>query len=230
MQRQILPIVFEDNDPAKIRAAFEAGCGGVIVDGHLPDAVTAELDRLGQGLTLPPGLKGGSLVLSVDAQAQRSWSRDVPELYETCRWLADEYAALAGCHLMPAAPGGGRRPPMTVWPGEGLSLPWHIDKKASHVVYPDTHIHLHGAGMVLAAPPRSLTLLFNDTGGASQKLQIPGSRYIVDSEERLDDHLQDHGCTFIQLRPGQRVYFGEGCLHKSSFTFPPAFKLRAAIF
>ncbi len=230
MQRIILPIVYEDNNPAKIRAAFKAGCGGVIVDGHLPDSVTVELDRFAANLERQRWLAGESMALDVDAQAHRTWSRDVPELYETCRWLEEEFAALSARKLTPATPHEGHRHLMSIWSGESTTQPWHIDRKPSQIIYPDTHIHLYGAGLVMAVPPRPLSLLFSDAQGTSPRLQIPGSAYMVESDEELDGHLQDRGCTFIALQPGQRVYFGENCLHKSSFTFPPAFKMRAAIF
>lgn len=229
MQRQVLPIVYEDNDPAKIRAAFKAGCGGVIVNSTLPDVVTVEIKKLEDDRQLQKWLKGESLALEMDAQARRRWSRDMPELIETCRWLDEEFAALSAHYLTPPVPYQGSRHLLSVWSGEGLSLPWHVDKKPSDVSYPDTHIHLHGAGLVVAVPSRPLTLLFNDAG-ASPQLQIPGSRYIGESEEALDEHLRDQGVEFISLKPGQRLYFRDACLHKSSFTFPAAFKLRAAIF
>lgn len=227
MRRIIQPIVYEDNDPAKIRAAFKAGCGGVIVDGTVPEDVIAEIASIA---TNPERLLSQRdrllLTAAYENPSQRRWSSDLPELRETCRWLEEEYTRTAATGLCPSGFKGAGRSSMSLWFSDEQHLPWHIDKKTQHLgFWPDMHIHIHGAGLVVAAPPRSLTLTFNDNN-SSPRLLVNGDTF----EDVANEHLEDKGCTFIALQPGQRVYFGEGCLHRSAFSPPATLKMRAAIF
>jgi hypothetical protein len=227
MRRIIQPIVYEDNAPAKIRAAFKAGCGGVIVDGTVPEAVTAEIARIA---TNPERFlsQRDSIALSAtdEKSTQRRWSFDLPTLRETCCWLEEEYTRTAAAGLCPSGLNGGGRSSMSLWFNDEQHFPWHVDKKQQHLgFWPDMHIHIYGAGLVVAAPPRSLTLTFNDKSN-SPRLLVNGDTF----DDVANEHLKDRGCTFLTLQPGQRIYFDEGCLHRSAFSPPAALKMRAAIF
>ncbi len=226
MKRIILPIVYEDNDPVKIREAFRAGCGGVIVKGVVPDAVAAEVRKLSVEFELLHRLQREGFGLRVeDGQGgTRLWTRNVPELQETCRWLDEEYAQVKAGGLNPPVPPGSKRFVMTAWFGREVVQPWHIDKIDPAVGVPSMHIHIHGKGMVVAVPPQALSVAFRESKTNSVDLYGDGR----EEEEYLDYYLKDRGVEFIMLQPGQRLYFNDACLHKSSYSANS--KIRAAIF
>ena len=230
MERTILPIVYEDNDPLKIRAAFKAGCGGVIVDGGVPDSVAAEIARMSENDEWLERFRNQTLALQAEDKegGPRIWTQDVPELQETCRWLEEQYAQLKAAKLCPETEPGSRREMLRTWFGEEISQPWHVDRKlTSDTVALETHIHIHGTGMLVAVPRKALSLTFSDNAANnSPRLEVPGRG----GEKQLDGFLREQDVEFIALQPGQRLYFGESCLHRSSAQFPARLKVRAAIY
>ncbi len=229
MQQIIHPIIYEDNDSAKIRRAFNAGCGGVIVTNKLPNAVTAEMQKLEEEPGLLEWLRDKSLFLTTDKvdPRQLNWSRDVPEIYETCGWLEEQYLRSAATKSRQGAPQKKDQSYMMLaWFGDEIKLPWHIDKKGSVQQHPDIHVHVHGPGLVVASPPHSIKLPFNQLSG-SPYLQITSDNL---KGESVDTYLQNRGFQLITMQPGQTLFLKEMCLHKSAPMDTMPLKCRAAAF
>ncbi len=230
MQRTILPIAYlKDNDPVEIRAAFRNGCGGVIVKGAIPVNVAAEIARMADNDEWRERFRSHSLSLQVEDKqgAPRLWTQDVPELQETCRWLEQDYAQLKAAKLCPESVPGSHREVLRTWFGEEIIQPWHVDRKlTSDTVALEKHIHIHGKGMLVADPCKALSLTFSgNAANNSPRLEVNGR----DDEKRLDGHLHDQDVKIIALQPGECIYFGENCLHKSNPNFIERLKFRATI-
>ena len=235
MRYKIRPIGYEDNDPVKIRAAFKAGCGGVIVPIDVPQAVTTEIAAIktqaAEHLELAD--KFQTTLHSADKTSETPlWSKPEDALTQTCDWLQAVWArAVAQRFARPSAPGISSRL-VTVWLGSGIDLPWHIDKQREDRWY-DVHIHVSGEGLIVAAPRRELKMEFSDSRGSPQ-LKMDQGGYAGIYQCEIDKQLEKKGVEFIRLQPGQALYFNQHCLHKSARGPLEApgleLKLRAGIF
>jgi len=223
MRYKIRPIAYEDNDQQKIRAAFKAGCGGVIVPLPLPAEVSAELtavkahahqhsdmiDKFYAALRGPDG-----------KHAQHYWTNTPEALAQTQRWLTGVWEGAVKDRFVSSSRTSAAL--VRLWLGAALELPWHIDRqRESH--WRDIHAHISGPGLLLASPPRELKMEF--AGRMSPHLILPPG-----DETEPEKYLEGRGVSFITLQPGQMVYFNEHCLHKSASGAAHDLKLRAGIF
>ena len=237
MRADIAPIVEEDKDPAKIRAALNKGCGGVIVSQAIPADVAQEwVAVLSSPLARSSAYRDA---LTHGEQAGLIWSQDDKVFDNTRRWLREQFEWAAGARLCrtPQSPQA-RNTLVRLWMNSAQSLPWHIDNAFSEI-YPDIHLHIAGDGMMLANPPREMKMNVSN-GRTSPALMLPDGHEALktsyhDVEGRAQEHalkltayLQERGVLMQALAPGQMLFFNDKCLHRSAAE--PTARLRPAIF
>jgi len=237
---EVGPVIQEVKDPAKIKRALAQGCAGVLVDNEIPAAVTTEIEAcFRENDDVVRRLQDSGLALIPDREhpTQYKWSRDEPRMEETFRWFAQEFdwAVSAGLTKSVTQRTSETRSLLRTWFNqEGVGqLPWHIDRRKLFST-PDIHMHVYGKGMVLASPRKTLALMFSDSEGSPNlrmrdmpPYQNTGSIKIIDNA--LTSYLKERGFTIIKMKPGQELFFNEGCLHKSSSGQKHP-KVRGAIF
>ncbi|MDB5491486.1 MAG: hypothetical protein JWO78_1335 [Micavibrio sp.] len=225
----ILPVGYENN-PALIARAFEKGCGGVIVDGAVPAIVLAELEAI----SLTPEQRNGSRYASQFYMACRNgltqeidWDERYKglSLPETGRWLAEEIK-----WVIAAGMGRGRdkiadgQKLMSVWLNAAVATGWHIDRQKS-LVKPDMHLHIHGQGLMIASPECRAALSMKKSSAAYVLPDNP-----LSAEGSQDQMLRERGFKITELRPGQKLFFKDQCLHRSGIGAPDQVKIRGAMF
>ena len=250
VEHEVGPIVREKADPTAIRNALDKGCGGVIIEGSVPPTVTAELERLsvifddGYNEHYVSGANQRYLqqsrILKCRTSEKGMWnwqntsgylgytSDYIDDLSETCRWLKDEmvWALQAGLVLNASGPFNdaalkGRDLRMDLWLMGGINVPWHVDyNPASRRAF--VHTHIYGDGLVVASPPQAQSVQIIEK-------QKQASRWLLEEFSTLEDR----GFETVKLQPGERIVFGNRCLHKSSEMEESAtqkLKVRAATF
>lgn len=237
MRHEIGPIIQEDRDPQKILRALARGCGGVIVDTPLPEAVTREFEAcVATGRVPVERMEESPPTILADeaAPGHARWSYQQEGLSETHRWLMDEFkwAAQSGLCRKPEK-NFGKQNMLRLWLNNGQYLPWHFDRTFVEI-YPDSHTHIGGKGLKVAAPHRPLTLTFSENR-TSPHLLIPGTPENLreqpsdkDVADKLKAYLQGLGVDILRLQPGQTLFFNQKCLHSSASH--GSTRLRAGIF
>ncbi len=237
MRHEIGPIIQEDKDPRKILRALARGCGGVIVDTPVPEAVTREFEAcvaaggvpVKQMEDAPP-----TIIVDETASGHARWSYEQEGLAETHRWLMDEFqwAAQSGLCRKPEQDFG-KKNMLRLWLNNGQYLPWHFDRGFVEI-YPDIHKHIGGRGLKVAAPDKPLNLTFSENR-TSPHLLIPGTPVNLREQpsekeiaRRLKAYLQEAGISILKLQPGQTLFFNQKCLHSSAAH--GSTRLRAGIF
>jgi len=223
----VAPIVEEDKDPQKIRRAFAAGAGGVLVSDSLPESVAREYKTFStQKISIDDTLP--ILKTSMDRLGEAYWSDQQQGLAATQEWLKEqfEWAVKARLCRTPHNPHG-KMNFLKIWLKKDVNLPWHVDIDRIEL-YPDMHIHIGGHGIHIASPQAPKKIPFSDRR-VSPRLQPPGVKD-TDSipQTILNDYLRERGFTLSSMKPGQILFFQEKCLHASAKTARN--RLRAAIF
>ncbi|HEY0900708.1 MAG TPA: hypothetical protein VGD95_01165 [Micavibrio sp.] len=232
MIHEIRPIVYEDPDPEKIRRALRRGIGAVIVPADIPPALITEA----AALTQPPLADLSALYRAPEQPGQPcQWNGEEARLKETQNWLREkfEWAARAGLCRKPEN-AHGRLGLIRVWANAAQNLPWHYDRELSPV-YPDMHLHLAGAGMVVAHVPHLMNMRFTENKSSpflilpeDPRTINPRSVLTPDHQQKIENYLAAKGVALKPLQPGEMLFFNQHCLHASAGA--TAAKLRAAIF
>jgi hypothetical protein len=227
------PIGYETG-PQKIRAAFAKGCSGVIVDGQVPAAATAEIAAMEKFYSDP--VAPFSLPIGMDlfrsADENLHWQKMHPQAEVTQSWLMEKARDILGTSLRPAfdrSAGYRHQNILAAWWQGQITRGWHQDDQEDSD-FPDIHLHIHGPGMIVAAPVRPTQVPLN----RQWQLSPPRPKSLKDlwrSAQPVDpdQYLQDLGFELISLQPGQSLMFKDRCLHRSADYSAGQLKFRAAM-